>query len=115
MMCKLFVYGLSRDAYPDSKVHVANLGPGVAGLHVGPMNIVIGVHSDSQLSALTETEGLDQQYLKWMGDIDKGKKQGAISGPLIFNIFLNCLFYFVKQGNRYNYADDNSISVSHES
>ena len=85
--------------------------PGVAGLHAGPMNIIIGVHSDSQLSASTETEGSDQQYLKWMGDIDKGKKQGGISVHLIFDIFLNCLFYFVKQGNRYNYADDNSLSA----
>ena len=34
-------------------------------------------------------------------------------GPLIFNIFLNDLFYFVKQGSMYNYADDNSVSVSH--
>ena len=34
--------------------------------------------------------------------------------PYIFNIFLNDLFYFVKQGNINNYADDNSISVSHK-
>ena len=30
-----------------------------------------------------------------------------------FNIFLNDLFYFVKQGSMYTYADDNSVSVSH--
>ena len=33
---------------------------------------------------------------------------------IIFNIFLNDLFYFVKEGNMYNYADDSSISVSHK-
>ena len=48
------------------------------------------------------------------GEIIKDVPQASILGPLIFNIFLNDLFYFVKEGNVYNYADDNSISVSHK-
>ena len=48
------------------------------------------------------------------GEINKGVPQGSILGPLVFNIFLTDLFHFVKQGNIYNYADDNSISVSHK-
>ena len=31
----------------------------------------------------------------------------------MFNIFMNDLFCFIKQGNVFNYADDNSISVNH--
>ena len=33
---------------------------------------------------------------------------------MIFNIFLNDMFYFVSKGDLYNYADDNCISVSHK-
>ena len=33
-------------------------------------------------------------------------------GPLLFNIFLNDLFYFINRTNLSNYADDNQIYFS---
>ena len=85
-ICKLHSYGVSREACTL---------------------IASYLRGRKQRIKLGNTRG------EWT-ELLKGVPQGSILGPLIFNIFLNDIFYFVSKGDLYNYADDNCISVSHK-
>jgi hypothetical protein len=43
-------------------------------------------------------------------DIYKGDPQGSILGTVLFNIFINDIFYFIQESSLCNYADDNTLS-----
>ena len=48
-------------------------------------------------------------YSDWENLI-KGVPKGSILGPVLFNVFINDIFYIVQDSTIYNYADDNTLS-----
>jgi hypothetical protein len=63
----------------------------------------------SYLASRRQRVKIGQIYSDW-NSILKGVPQGSILGPLLFNIFINDMFYILKECDLYNYADDNTMS-----
>ena len=61
----------------------------------------------SYLSKRKHRTKVNNSYSSW-SEIKTGVPQGSILGPLLFNIYLNDIFFFVDKSNITNYADDNT-------
>ena len=84
LLCKLSVYGLSEDAVKLMSSYLTDR----------KQQIKIGTVISS-----------------W-SKINKGVPHGSILGLLLFNVFVNDIFYFIHRGKLYNYADN---TLSHQS
>ena len=82
LLCKLSAYGLSS----------------------GAVNLMA-----SYLCNRKQRIKITKIFSSWT-EIHKGVPQGSILGPLLFNVFINDIFYFIVRGTLYNYADDNTLS-----
>ena len=63
------------------------------------------------LTDRTQRTKVDEEYSNHR-TLKYGVPQGSILGPLLFNLFMNDIFYFINESQLANYADDTTAYLS---
>ena len=66
----------------------------------------------SYLSNRLQRVKINNSFSDWK-EIKIGVPQGSVLGPLLFNVFINDIFWFVHRTKICNYADDTTIFACH--
>ena len=73
------------------------------GISTHSLNLLKSYLTNSRQRVRVEDVTSDTSY------VNSGFPQGSVLGRLSFNIFINDLFYFIKEAKLSNYADDNQL------
>ena len=75
------------------------------GLDVGSLNFLL-----DYFSLRKHRTKVGSSYSKW-SEICRGIPRGSILGPLLFNILINDIFFFLEKSKICNFTDDNTLNL----